>query len=234
MNIDKLSKRLETVVSFIQPRMKIADIGSDHAYLPCYAVRQGITPFAIAGEVVDGPYQSALEQVNKAGLSNFISVRKGDGLEVIEPHEVDCIIIAGMGGTLITNILEKGKQKLGAIQRLILQPNVASEKVRLWLYENNWQLINEELIKEDGKFYEILVAEPGDPSAPYVDLEKEILFGPFLLRKKDQIFQEKWLLELNKLEMILNNLEKAEEKEKVQSKRASLLKQLMLIKEVLS
>ncbi len=113
MNIEKLSKRLETVVSYIKPNMKIADIGSDHAYLPCFAVKNGIASYAIAGEVVEGPYQSALNQVEAAQLTEKISVRKGNGLEVLRNEDqIDCIVIAGMGGSLITEILEAQKAKI--------------------------------------------------------------------------------------------------------------------------
>ncbi|MCR8672125.1 tRNA (adenine(22)-N(1))-methyltransferase TrmK, partial [Agrococcus sp. HG114] len=123
---------------------------------------------------------------------------------------IDCIIIAGMGGTLITDILTAGESKLDSVSRLILQPNVAAQKVREWLYEQNWTLIDEKLLEEDGKYYEVLVAEPGDPRIPYTELSKELLLGPFILNKKDIHFREKWQAELNTWEKILQGLEKAE------------------------
>ncbi|MHC8522589.1 tRNA (adenine(22)-N(1))-methyltransferase [Rossellomorea sp. H39__3] len=158
MNSEKLSKRLETVVSYIPKNSTIADIGSDHAYLPCYAVQAGIAASAIAGEVVKGPFESALKQVKLNALENQVDVRLGDGLDVLRPGEVDCITIAGMGGTLIASILEKGKDKVENA-RLILQPNVSAVSIRVWLMDNGWSLTNEEILEEDGKIYEVLVAE---------------------------------------------------------------------------
>ncbi|MCR2820417.1 tRNA (adenine(22)-N(1))-methyltransferase [Lederbergia panacisoli] len=233
MNIEKLSKRLETVTSFIHKGMRIADIGSDHAYLPCYSINKGIASFAIAGEVVEGPYQSALHQVASSGLTDRIHVRKGDGLEVIDPNEVDCIIIAGMGGTLISDILERGKEKLEGVKRLILQPNIGTENVRKWLYDHEWQLVDEQLVEEDGKFYEVLVADVGDPAIPYKELKKELLLGPFLLRNKNEAFFKKWKMELNQWKRILNELDKAEDKDKTNARRAEITEKIEIVKEVL-
>ncbi|MFS0612665.1 tRNA (adenine(22)-N(1))-methyltransferase [Lederbergia ruris] len=234
MNIEKLSKRLETVVSFIKPNMKIADIGSDHAYLPCYAVKKGIVPYAIAGEVVEGPYQSALKQVEAANLTDKISVRKGNGLEVLQStDQVDCIVIAGMGGALITEILGAEKQKLASVSRLILQPNIAAEKVRKWLYEQNWQLVDERLIEEEGKYYEILVAEPGNPTLPYTNLSKEFLLGPYLLKKRNIHFKKKWQDELRIWEKVLQELNKAEKNEETEAKKAALIQKIKMVKEEL-
>ncbi|MCJ8006853.1 tRNA (adenine(22)-N(1))-methyltransferase TrmK [Lederbergia wuyishanensis] len=233
MNIEKLSKRLETVTSFIQSGMRIADIGSDHAYLPCYAVKNGIAKSAIAGEVVEGPYQSALQQVRKSELTKKIDVRKGDGLAVISPSEVDCIIIAGMGGALITDILERGKEKLDGVKRLILQPNIGAESIRKWLYDHGWQLVDEKIVEEDGKFYEILVADIGSPSIPYKDFKKELLLGPFLLKNKNEAFIKKWQLELKQWKNILKELDKAEDSNKITSKKEEIMNKIDIVMEEL-
>lgn len=235
MNTDKLSKRLATVADCIPPGSRLADIGSDHAYLPCHVVKRGAASFAIAGEVAEGPYQSALKQVRLEGLTESIEVRKGDGLEVIQPGEVDCITIAGMGGALITSILENGKEKLGNVKRLILQPNIGAHSIRKWLLDNDWELVYEKILKEDGKIYEILAAEKGIPEKPYSgSREMELLFGPFLLKEKNPVFREKWQLERANWQRILIQLEAADQNEGTIQKKEEIIGKLKMAEEVLS
>ena len=198
LNTDKLSFRLETVAKYVPKESRLADIGSDHAYLPSYLVKKGRISFGIAGEVAKGPFQSAERNVIAVGLKEQISVRLGDGLEVIQPgDDVDCVTIAGMGGSLIASILENGKEKLQFVERLVLQPNINAIAIRSWLIENNWELIAEEIIEEDGKIYEILAAEKGDPLKPYggVQVEVGLLVGPFLLKRREKAFKKKWTQE---------------------------------------
>ncbi|WP_226673162.1 tRNA (adenine(22)-N(1))-methyltransferase [Rossellomorea aquimaris] len=235
MNIQQLSKRLETVVSYIPKQSKIADIGSDHAYLPCYAVNKGIASSAIAGEVVKGPFLSAKKQVEDAQLTQEVEVRLGNGLEVIAPGEVECITIAGMGGTLIASILEAGKDKLTNEPRLILQPNVSAKSIRTWLMDNEWDLIGEEILEEDDKLYEILIAEKGNPKGHYSkDIEKELLLGPFLMKEKNSAFIKKWNQELHQWKNILNNMERAEKTEALEQRKNELKEKIKMVEEVLN
>ncbi|ANB58339.1 hypothetical protein GFC29_1746 [Anoxybacillus sp. B7M1] len=235
MNELKLSKRLETVVSFIPKKSKLADIGSDHAYLPCYAYLHGYITKAVAGEVADGPFRSAQKQVEKTGLSQVIFVRKGDGLAVIEPDEVDCVTVAGMGGTLIAHILENGKEKLSGVQRLILQPNVGAHVVRNWLISHGWELVAERILEEDGQIYEVLVAEQGNGLKPYNHdhIEAELLLGPFLLKERNDIFLKKWRSELEHWKKIIAQLEEKALTQESMKKKQELERKIQLIEEVL-
>ncbi|KON91333.1 SAM-dependent methyltransferase [Rossellomorea marisflavi] len=235
MNSEKLSKRLETVVSYIPKDSTIADIGSDHAYLPCYAIQRGIAASAIAGEVVKGPFESAVKQVKLNALENRVDVRLGDGLDVLRPGEVDCITIAGMGGPLIASILEKGKAKVENA-RLILQPNISAVSIREWLMDNGWSLLREEILEEDGKIYEVLVAEKGDPKAGYSsgNLEAEILMGPLLSTERSAPFRKKWTQEMTQWKVILKNMEQAEETPALEERRNDLLVKIKLVEEVLN
>lgn len=223
------------VAKYIPFGSRLADIGSDHAYLPCHVVQKGAIPFAVAGEVAEGPFQSAKKQVESDGLADKISVRKGNGLAVIHPGEIDCITIAGMGGALIADILEAGKEKLGEVKRLVLQPNISAVTIRIWLLENGWSLIAEEILEEDEKIYEILVAEQGERKKAYVnELEKDLLFGPFLLREKNPVFRKKWHSEKEIWEKIVRKLDQASEAEENIRKKQELLKKIKLAEEVLN
>lgn len=236
MNEMKLSKRLETVASYIPKGAVFADIGSDHAYLPCYSILQGRAKGAIAGEITDGPYESAKSQVKKCDLIHSISVRKGDGLSVLrDEDQIDCITIAGMGGSLIRKILEEGSDKLSGVKRLILQPNIHAISIRQWLVDNGWELIAEEIIEEDHKIYEVLVAEKGEPKRPYVTYSFEVglLLGPFLSKKCSEIFVKKWTGELNHLKSIIQQLEQAGHTYESSEKYQEMIMQIKLIEEVL-
>lgn len=236
MNSEKLSQRLEAVVKYIPTGSRIADIGSDHAYLPCHVVRKGLVPFAIAGEVVEGPFQSARKQVESEGLTEEVSVRKGDGLEVISAGEVDCITIAGMGGALITSILDRGKERLVGVKRLVLQPNLSAITIRQWLLEHGWELIAEDILEEDEKIYEILVAEQGEPLRPYdqKNLPPLLLLGPFLMKEMSQPFKKKWKGELENWKRIVEKLDQAAKSDDNLRKREQLMNNIRMVEEVLN
>lgn len=234
MNTDKLSARLAAVAKYVPNGARLADIGSDHAYLPCHLAKNGVISFAIAGEVVLGPYQSAERNVVSQGLADRILVRLGDGLEVINKDEVDCITIAGMGGALITSILEAGKDKLSSVSRLVLQPNISAISIRKWFLENNWELIEEEILEEDGKIYEVLIGERGNPKRPYeTNLDAGMLVGPFLLKRKEEAFVKKWDMEKKNWQRIYEQLEAAAPSPETSEKKQELLAKMKLVEEAL-
>lgn len=223
---------------------RIADIGSDHALIPSYlALRQRIS-YAVAGEVRIGPLQSAQKQVAAFGLQHVVDVRLGNGLEVIAPGEVDTVIIAGMGGSLIASILTEGRDRLEGVQQLILQPNVAEADVRRWLLHNGWYLQDEMILNEDGYIYEILVAIPESPGQPRLyeelslkcgirlDQSRQLLMGPHLLRNPNTVWMEKWERELNKLERIHQQL-KQSSTDSGKQKTAEVSHEIKQISEVL-
>ncbi|MGI6227644.1 MAG: tRNA (adenine(22)-N(1))-methyltransferase [Peptococcales bacterium] len=176
----KLSKRLKQIADFVPLGSIVADIGTDHAFLPTFLVQKDIVPQVIAIDVNKGPLEIAKKQVEGLLLSDKISVRLGDGLTPIIPGEVQTVVIAGMGGATMKKILTQSPQVVAQLQRIILQPNVAAEFVRKWAIENNWKIVDEELIYEDDRFYEIIVLEPGK-----MKLEDNIylFLGPRLVEK---------------------------------------------------
>lgn len=230
MNAQNLSKRLEKVASFVPNGAILADIGSDHAYLPCYLVHKGIVEKAIAGEVVKGPFDSALRKVKEERLENYITVRLADGLQAIEETDrVDTVTIAGMGGPLIVSILEKDSEKLKNMTRLILQPNTHAHVIRQWAIKNEWAIIDEAIIEEDEKIYEILVLERGQMTLT----EAEELMGKVLIKEKSDVFINKWTKEVNHWKNVLAAMERAESTSEIVEKRKELLKNIALVEEVL-
>lgn len=230
MNAQKLSKRLETVASFVPTGAVVADIGSDHAYLPCYLVHNGIVTKAIAGEVVKGPFESALRQVKLEGLQEHITVRLADGLEAIEQSDgVNTITIAGMGGPLIVSILEKNPEALNKVTRLILQPNIHAKVIRQWAIQNHWAILDEEILKEDEKIYEVLVLQRGEMELS----EQEILLGKQLMANKTDVFVEKWSKEIENWRRILTSIERADDTSDIVNKREEVTHLIKLVKEAL-
>ncbi len=157
-----LSQRLLVIANFVPRGSTIADIGTDHAYLPIYLVTEGVCPKGIGVDVHQGPFEAAMRAVQEAGLADKIAVRLGDGLAVVQPGEADVVVIAGMGGGTIRGILEAGPQVVAGLKRLILQPMVDSAHLREWLICNGWPIADEELVEEEGRLYEIIVAEKAD------------------------------------------------------------------------
>ena len=228
MNEIKLSKRLKAVADYVDKGARLADIGSDHAYLPTYLVQKNEVEFAVAGEVVKGPFEIAKNHVAQANLKENIQVRLANGLAAIENvDKIDTIVIAGMGSILISEILEAGKGKLSSVKRLILQANNHEDTLRQWLTEHQFVIKAEQILLEAGKFYEIIVAEPTTNENPVLSAN-DLLFGPFLSKEKSVIFQQKWQKELNTLNKIIDRLP-----DEQTEKREEVLTEIAKIKEVL-
>ena len=220
-----ISKRLSIVASFVPQGAILLDVGSDHAYLPIELVESGKIERAIAGEVVVGPYQSALKNVKAHGLSEKIQVRLANGLAAFEEtDQVSTITIAGMGGRLIATILEEGLDKLSSVNRLILQPNNHEDELRVWLQAHGFQIVAESILEEAGKYYEIIVVETGIMNLS----ASEVRFGPFLSQEASPVFVEKWQKEAGKLEYALDQIP-----EKNLAERQILIDKIQAIKEVL-
>ena len=225
MQVKNISKRLRKVAGFVPQDAKILDVGSDHAYLPIYLIQQGRISSAIAGEVVEGPYQSAVTNVADNQMSDKISVRLANGLVAFDKKDqIDVIIIAGMGGRLIADILDNGSAKLASVKRLILQPNNREDELRRWLCGHDFQITEEAIVEENGKFYEIMIAEQG---YQVLNAEQE-RFGPYLMREQSAVFLDKWQREVDKLEKALAKIP-----EKNLTERSAMSQRIKQIKEVL-
>ncbi len=232
MNAQLLSHRLTRVAHYVPKDSVVADIGSDHAYLPCFLVLTGVINKAIAGEVVRGPFESAQKQVQQELLTNQISVRLASGLEAIRMEDgITAVTIAGMGGPLICSILEQGKDKLSDVERLILQPNVHAKSIRDWAMQNNWNIVEEEILKENEKIYEILVLEKVQTTVTWTP--KQLLMGPELLKNQTAIFVEKWMRESAQWKKIVASMEATVQTVEIIEKKQELVRKIQLVEEVL-
>ena len=170
--------------------------------------------------------------MRREGLSDAITVRLADGLFAIEENDgVDTVTIAGMGGPLIASILERGKDRLSNVKRIIAQPNIHARAIREWAVSNGWKIINEHILKEDGKIYEIIVLEKGQAVRMS---ELELMVGPFLLTSKTDVFIEKWESELSEWKRVLDSLENATETDAIKTKKEQLTRHIELVGKVLA
>ena len=183
----KLSKRLQAIYDMVPQSNVIADIGSDHALLPIALVLNGKVTRAYASEVNEGPYEATVKNIEKHGVSNYVTAVLSDGISELE-KDVTTISICGMGGSLIVDILDKDKEKLEHVTTLVLEPNNNEENVRIWLMNNGFKVVFEKLIEEDNRFYEIIKAERGN--VEYT--KEELFFGPILIQEKSETFVTKW------------------------------------------
>lgn len=199
----KLSQRLQKVANFVPENARIADIGSDHAYLPVALVDSGKIDFAVAGEVVKGPFESAKNQVSSSNLTEKIIVRLANGIAAFDENDkIDTVVTAGMGGILISEILQADLNKLKTVETLILQPNNHEDTLRKFLMEHDFTIAAEAILEETGKIYEIIVAKHGKMKYS----ETELKYGPFLLQEKSAIFIKKWQKELQTLQKVYGKL----------------------------
>ena len=232
----QLSKRLRAVAALITADGTLADIGTDHAYLPICLTKEKRIAHAIAMDVNPGPLKRARAHIAQYGLGDVIETRLSDGLAALMPGEADSVVIAGMGGALMTRILEEGKEKFRrseneevlldetdrdkdsrssesrdmsrGVRELILQPQSEIWLVRGWLDQSGWEIVREDMVCEDGKYYPMMRAERvqeilGDDGSSETKEKKtqansvsgkmsemELRFGPVLLRERHPVLRE--------------------------------------------
>lgn len=145
-------------MNFVEKNSRVADIGTDHGYLAIELVKNSLASFVVAGDKNAQPLDAAKKNIAAAGLSDFIDTRLGDGLKILREGEVDTICIAGMGGALITEILNDSPQILKSAEKLVLQPMNAMDKLQAWLKNNGWYIADIELAEVGGIIYEIISA----------------------------------------------------------------------------
>lgn len=151
-----LSKRLSTIASLVPPNARACDVGTDHAFLPIFLMNNGKAQSVIATDINEKPLKKAIANVEKSGAKG-ISLRLCDGLEGVEKGEVDTVIIAGIGGEVISGIIDRAGELLkDSAVTLIIQPTTSPEFLRKFLYSNGFSILKEIAVEENGKLYSVM------------------------------------------------------------------------------
>lgn len=228
----QLSKRLQAVAELAAGRMEhggrsvaevpertktpqiecVADVGTDHGYLPIWLVEQGIADRAIAMDVRTGPLQRAQEHIREHQLGAYIETRLSDGLAALHRDEAQVIVIAGMGGATMSGILEAGQAVISPDTILVLQPQSELYEFRRYLVTHGFRLLSEDMVEEDGKYYPMMKVQKG-LKAPLSYTEEELRYGPLLLEERHPVLKEFLLWQLKQKERILEQIRSSDHSE---------------------
>ena len=202
----ELSKRLQAVADLVSEGLVVADVGTDHGYIPIYLIETEYSSKAFAMDVNKGPLLRAKEHIAEHGLEACIETRLSDGVRALQKGECECVVVAGMGGALTIKIMEEGKDIFRSLKEFVLQPQSELQKVRAYLYQNAYSVVEENMVLDDGKFYPMFRVINGQ-SQEYDAIE--LCYGKLLLEQKNTVL--KTFLEKEKAvkELILSNLEQS-------------------------
>ncbi len=216
----KISQRLFEVALLIEKGSVVADVGTDHGYLPIYLVKSGISPKVIAMDVKAGPLGKAKANVEGCGVEDKITLRLSDGLAGLT-ERCDAVTVCGMGGRLIQKILTQGYDKLSAVKQIIVSPQSEVPQFRKYLRENGFVTAKERIIFDEGKYYFIMDCRM-EERCGYISKESVFLhnlppqdlflqdvydmFGRYLLERKDAVLKEFLLKERSKLSSVRENV----------------------------
>lgn len=225
----KLSKRLQTIVDFVPAGGVVGDIGTDHGYIPVYLIDSKKSKKVIGTDISKGSLDKIIQYVKLLNFENQIDTRLGNGLEVIGPNEIDTVIISGMGGLLIRDILSKDLEITNTITHFILQPNIAAKELREYLIHNNFKIVDEELVFEENKYYEIIYATKGESK---IDYDIDYVISPILILKNHPILRDYINFKIKSTMGIQNDLI-GKESEKSQLRYLELSKLICDYEEVL-
>lgn len=222
----KISNRLTTAAALVTQGYTLADVGTDHGYIPIYLLQQKKIPAAIAMDINEGPLERAKEHIALYGLQAYIQTRLSDGVAALKPGEVEAVLIAGMGGGLVMHILKDGEKVCQSAKELILQPQSEIEHVREFLREKGYTILAEDMVYEDGKFYPMMKVqyqgENENAQKASEVLKLSDLYGGLLLQNRHPVL--KTFLEKERLIYtgIKENLEKQPESEKIRTRLAEV------------
>lgn len=224
----KLSKRLETVASFVEKGSSLADIGTDHGYIPIVLAERGVIEKGFAMDVRKGPLERAKEHIAEYHMEDRIEARLSDGAENLKPGEADAVVIAGMGGELVIHILEGGRHLWESVRQWVLSPQSDLRKVRRYLRDHGFVIVREEMLEEDGKYYTVMNVARG--SMEWIS-DAYDCYGPCLIADRHPVLKEYLAREERQMKQILGQLER-QETETARNRTNEVREQLAWIQEV--
>ena len=180
--------RLNAALNWIDCNDLLADVGCDHGYLAIEALKKGV-PFVQLIDNKEGPLNVAVSNLRKYDYDSKTKFTLSSGLLDLD-QKVTCVAILGMGGELISQILEDGKTKSNNVEKFILEANTKISFIREYLFNNNYEIISEKIVKENSKYYELILCKKTNVSIKY-DIY-DLMFGPVLRKEKSPLFVEKW------------------------------------------
>lgn len=225
----QLSIRLSAVANLAKEARRLADIGTDHGYIPIYLALHGSLKTALAMDINKGPLLRAQENIEKYGLTDRIQTRLSDGAEKLLWGEADTVVIAGMGGALTMKILGESREVLQSVETFILQPQSEIHLVRRYLHENGFRICAEDMVKDEGKYYPMMRACHGSQDAWS---EQEYRFGKYLIEEKNACLKEFLEKEEASCKKIIGELEE-KEGASVQQALAKWRQELTMIKKTM-
>ena len=195
-----LSERLERIAGYTHKCRLVADIGTDHAYIPIYLAKSGIADKIIASDVSLPSLKKAEANVKTEGCADKVECRLGDGLSVISDDEiVNIVIAAGMGGMLMIHTLKANEKALNSAEKLILQPQKDNNAVRMFVHKKGFKITADDIFKDEGKIYNIMVCEKGQ-DVPYST--EEYIFGKIPVKEKNPVLAEFIACEMNRMKEV--------------------------------
>ena len=200
-----ISYRLKKIASYVKKGARVADIGTDHGLVPYFLIRNNISNFVIASDISKSSLKKTEDVVRDYNLEDFVYPRVGNGLDVIKKDEVDTVIIAGMGGNLIVDILKKDIDLVKSLDMIILQPMQGQEYLRKYLYTRGYEFLDESIVYEDKRYFEIIVVRFGNKIHKVNEIFYKIPQIPY--RRKEEILKKFILNEIDYNKSIIKKLE---------------------------
>ena len=197
-------KRLEQMISLINSRIGVADVGTDHGILPVTLALRGYRGNLIATDIHAAPLQVAVKQAEEAGVKDKIRFCLTDGLDGIDPSELDTIVIAGLGGDVICSILDRAEWTMDPAYRMILQPMTKAEVLRFWLCNNGYEITEERLVRENGRIFRILSVRFSGVNTPMTDTE--LYLGKLCLSEREPCFEQLLEQEIDRMKKKVEGL----------------------------